>query len=33
MSTALSVLSWVSIHALLLTAGAAVVVALKPNRR
>jgi hypothetical protein len=33
MSTALSVLSWITIHALLLTAGAAIVVALKPKRR
>ena len=29
----LSVLAWVSVHALLLTAGAAVVVALKPDHR
>lgn len=28
----LSVLAWVSIHALLLVAGAAIVVALKPDR-
>lgn len=28
----LSVLAWVLVHALLLTAGAAVVVALKPDR-
>jgi len=33
MSTALSVLSWIAIHTLLLTAGAAIVVALKPKRR
>lgn len=32
MSTALSVLSWLALHALLLTAGAAIVVAFKPKR-